>query len=406
MNEDEESISTVPIQSKGERISAEEAESLLLEKLEKAGPNDETVIQELAFFYSLTGREQTAIKYYQRLISNTSDPEKLAGYYIKMGETMIKPKKFDSAIYFYLKAFSLAPKNIKNWCLINNNLGYCLNQVGRFKEAEGYCQCAIKIDSGCYYAYKNLGISLAGLGRYEEAAENLILATQLEPTDLRSLRLLGNLVVEHPEIDSKTQGLDNIVSDNETILQELAYFYGRIGREEKALKYLERLVANSDDPEKRAEYFLKMGANMEGLKNYDAAIFYYSQGFSLEPENTITWYLINNNLGYCLNQFDRFTESESYCRSAIKIDPERHNAYKNLGISLVGQGQNAQAALNYLKATLIEARDLRAFKLLEQLFDNHPEIADEIPDIEAQIQKCKDVVNFISGFQIYNRDSN
>jgi tetratricopeptide (TPR) repeat protein len=135
---------------------------------------------------------------------------------------------------------------------------------------------------------------------------------------------------------------------------------------------------------------------MEGLENYKAAISFYSQAFSLEPEDTLTWYLINNNLGYCLNQFGRFAEAEGYCRSAIKIDPERQNAYKNLGVSLASQGQCAEAARNYIKALRANAGDPRALKLLEGLFEEHPEIVGEIPDIEAQIQRCQEAVRAVA----------
>jgi len=189
--------------------------------------------------------------------------------------------------------------------------------------------------------------------------------------------------------------LEKAGADDESTLQELAYFYSMTGREQIALKYLERLIANTADPEKRAWYYLKIGANMEGLENYKAAISFYSQAFSLEPEDTLTWYLINNNLGYCLNQYGRFAEAEGYCRSAIKIDPVRHNAYKNLGVALAGQGQYAEAARNFIKATRAEARDARALKHLEQLLIEHPEIAIEIPDIEVQIQKCREAVQFV-----------
>ena len=186
-------------------------------------------------------------------------------------------------------------------------------------------------------------------------------------------------------------------SENEFLdsLWDLAYFYSRTGEQQVAQKYVERFIANSDDPEKRAEAYLALGQLMEQMKDYEAAITLYSHAFSLEPENTPTWYLINNNLGYCLNQFDRFAEAEGYCRSAIKIDPERHNAYKNLGVSLAGLGQYAEAARNFIKALRANVADPRALKLLEQLFGEHPEIAGEIPDIEAQIQRCQEAVKAI-----------
>jgi tetratricopeptide (TPR) repeat protein len=176
---------------------------------------------------------------------------------------------------------------------------------------------------------------------------------------------------------------------------DLAYFYSRTGQQPVAQKYLERFIAITDDPEKRAGAYLGLGQLMEQVNNYEAAISFYSQAFSLEPENTPTWYLINNNLGYCLNILGRSAEAESYCRHAIEIDPERHNAYKNLGIALANQEHFAEASLNFIKALRANAADPRALKLLEQVFSEHPEIAGEIPDIEAQIRRCQEAVKAV-----------
>jgi tetratricopeptide (TPR) repeat protein len=197
--------------------------------------------------------------------------------------------------------------------------------------------------------------------------------------------------------------LDQREREYENALWELARFYSKTRRQQVALKYVARLIANSDDPEKRAGYYLALGQLMEQMQDYEAAISFYSQAFSLEPENTSTWYLINNNLGYCLNHFGRSEEAESYCRTAIEIDPDRHNAYKNLGVALVSQGQYAEAALNFIRATRANAGDARALKLLEQLFVEHAEIAGEIPDIETQIQKCQEAVRAAS--EIHRRMS-
>ena len=175
--------------------------------------------------------------------------------------------------------------------------------------------------------------------------------------------------------------LEKAVEDDETNLLELAYFYSCTDREHISQKYLERLNAKTDDPEKHALYYMKMGANIERLENYQSAIYFYSQAFSLKPENILTWYLINNNLGYCLNQFGRFAEAEGYCRSAIRIDSQHHNAYKNLGVTLSGLGQYAEAARKFIKALHTEAADPRALRHLEQLFTEHPNVAVEIPDI-------------------------
>jgi tetratricopeptide (TPR) repeat protein len=189
--------------------------------------------------------------------------------------------------------------------------------------------------------------------------------------------------------------LEKCEGEFQDALWNLVIFYSRTDQQPVAQKYIERYIAITDDPEKRAGAYLGMGQLMEQMNNYEAAISYYSQAFSLEPENNPTWYLINNNLGYCLNQFGRFTEAEGYCRSAIKIDPARQNAYKNLGISLASQGHFAEAARNFIKALRANVADPRALKLLEELFTEHPEIKGEIPDIETQIQTCQEAVKAV-----------
>jgi hypothetical protein len=51
---------------------------------------------------------------------------------------------------------------------------------------------------------------------------------------------------------------------------------------------------------------------------------------------------------------------------------------------------------NFIKALRANAGDPRALKLLEQLFGEPPEITGEIPDIEAQIQKCQEEVKAVA----------
>jgi len=188
-------------------------------------------------------------------------------------------------------------------------------------------------------------------------------------------------------------------SDHLDAIWDLACFYSQAGQYPIAQAYMERYLRTTDDPEKQAGAYLGLGQTMERMKEYEAAIGFYSRALSLEPTNTPTWYLINNNLGFCLNLFERFEDAENYCRVAIGIDPERPNAYKNLGISLAGQGRYAEAARDYIRATRVQAADGRALKLLEQLFQDHPEIAGEIPDIQDQIEQCRQAVRMVAELQ-------
>jgi tetratricopeptide (TPR) repeat protein len=113
---------------------------------------------------------------------------------------------------------------------------------------------------------------------------------------------------------------------------------------------------------------------MERRRDYESAIACYSLAFGLEPENDDVWYFLHNNLGFCLNQFAKYAEAEPYCLQAIEINPHRHNAFKNLAVSLQGQGDYIAAAQLYLRATEIAPHDPRAEQHLEALLRDHPEI--------------------------------
>jgi tetratricopeptide (TPR) repeat protein len=172
-------------------------------------------------------------------------------------------------------------------------------------------------------------------------------------------------------------------------LWQLALFYKQSRQNGKALTRLQELLPLVPDPEERAKCILTLGQTMEQTRNYAAAVGYYKQALALEPMHTWTWYYVNNNLGFSLNVMERFVQAESYCRRAMQADPNRPNAYKNLGLSLAGQGQYREAAQCYIAATQVNAADPRAFHLLMDLLKTHPELEF---DFETAADCCRKAV--------------
>jgi tetratricopeptide (TPR) repeat protein len=180
----------------------------------------------------------------------------------------------------------------------------------------------------------------------------------------------------------------------ETLFQ-LARFYGEgTGDYETAFTYLDQLVTLSQDLEEKAFYYLTMGQLMEQQRNYEAAAEFYARAFGLEPTQTDTWYLINNNLGFSLNMLGRCEEAEKFCHAAIAIDPGRHNAYKNLARSQQGQGQLVKAARNFVQAVKKNASDPRALNHLEDLVKEHPDLLHDDPDLKQALEDCRKAVDF------------
>ena len=198
------------------------------------------------------------------------------------------------------------------------------------------------------------------------------------------------------DLHEKEAGLENAIF-------KLVRFYSASGRQDLCFDYAQRLLSSTDDPEKLALYYLTLGQLMEQIQDYQAAIIYYRRAFEMEPATKSVWYLVNNNLGYCLNIGGAYEEAEPYLRAAIRVDPDRHNAYKNLGISLQGQGDYVGAAQAYFKATLTNSADSRALRLLEVMLRMHPEITECIPDIHKQIAQCWQAVQFAA--QLWRKSS-
>jgi tetratricopeptide (TPR) repeat protein len=85
-----------------------------------------------------------------------------------------------------------------------------------------------------------------------------------------------------------------------------------------------------------------------------------------------------------------YAEAEGFCRRAIKINPDRHNAYKNLGLALAGQRKFPEAVKALVKAVRVCPKDPRAFKALEDL------LTEVRPDLlmnhRKQLEECREQV--------------
>ena len=148
-------------------------------------------------------------------------------------------------------------------------------------------------------------------------------------------------------------------------------------------------LSSTQDPEELAARFLRLGIQMEGLEDFASACEFYSKGLSLDPQSAHTRYFLNNNIGYSLNQLRRFADAEPYCRTAIEVEGRRHNAYKNLGVSLTGQKRYAEASVCFVQATRACPGDRRALLCLERLVTEVPEILSLVPGLEKDLDECR-----------------
>ena len=148
-----------------------------------------------------------------------------------------------------------------------------------------------------------------------------------------------------------------------------------------AQAYFEKIIEISDSEVIRSFCFLSIGQIKENQEDIAAAVDWYRRAFRMRPGSDGTWYFLYNNLGYCLNRLGQHKEAMAYCEKAVSLNPDRHNAHKNLGVSLEGLGRYADAARSYLKAAGLCPADTRALSLLCSVIKSHPEIAVDFPEL-------------------------
>lgn len=181
-------------------------------------------------------------------------------------------------------------------------------------------------------------------------------------------------------------------------LWNLVCFYNRSGRVKEGRSCVDRLFRLERSAEKRAACLFALGQLMEKQADYAAAAGNYAEALRRHPKELHLLYFIHNNLGYSFNQLGRYREAEPCLRTALGIDPNRSNAYKNLGLCCQGLGRHVEAARWFVAATTVNALDPRSLGHLEDLLRSHPEVLADDPELRNRLAEVREAVAYAGEF--------
>jgi tetratricopeptide (TPR) repeat protein len=187
------------------------------------------------------------------------------------------------------------------------------------------------------------------------------------------------------ELESLLSNSKKVQAELESNLLKISRYYSQMNEPHRAAVYMEQLISVTGDGEKKAFCLISLGQLMEQGGDFDIAMEHYRRALLLEPSNECSWYFIHNNMGCCLNHQERFEEAEEFCREAIRIDPARYNAYINLGVSLEAREQFVEATKSFLDAMQSDAEDIELVMHVEDLVEEHSEIALHIEGIREAL---------------------
>lgn len=139
-----------------------------------------------------------------------------------------------------------------------------------------------------------------------------------------------------------------------------------------------------------AQFGLAVGVTCERAGRFDLATIYYERARTHFVMDDATLYWLTNNDGYSLNQLGRHQEAEKLCRFATQSVPERHNAWKNLGLALTGLGHHAEAAKALARAAELCPKDPRAQAHLADLLAEHGDaIVAAVPELLPMLEALR-----------------
>jgi tetratricopeptide (TPR) repeat protein len=128
-----------------------------------------------------------------------------------VAHTMQFAQDWELAIGFYVEARECGTRKEAYPYFIENNIGYCLIQLGRFAEAQECLKRAIGMAPAYPHAHRNLGVSYEGLQHFSEAASAYVDAIRADAADPSALQLLTKLIVRHPGVLKRISDLEEQV---------------------------------------------------------------------------------------------------------------------------------------------------------------------------------------------------
>ena len=167
---------------------------------------------------------------------------------------------------------------------------------------------------------------------------------------------------------------DDRQTREENLWKLAIYYQQELQRDDLAVRLLEIVIQESEDAERKTLAYLTLGQFAQATDSWVLACEHYERALSFRPTDSRVLYFLYNNTGYCLNARDLHVEGESYCRRALEIDSTEPYAFKNLGISLYGQGDFTGACWCWTEAINADPSNPHAPKLLNLLLNAHPEL--------------------------------
>ena len=276
-------------------------------------------------------RFQEAADEFKKIVED--DPLYEDGYRV-LGDCYLKLKKYSDAAAAFEKAVELDPENFTPAQGLAISL-YNLKDYNRAVSALTRSEYLAKSPPQKYQLHHIRGSAFYNLGQFQEAAEELALAVNIQRGNFSDILQLG---------------ISNF----------------RLNKMEEARTYLEQAVRIQPDSREAREFLGRisssLGADALRNKDYRLASRLFSTSVENNPEDAEAWF----NLGLAYLFTENFMKAEESLRKSSSLKPGEWQPYERLGYIYETTGRYEQALESYQKALEIN-RDSRVQESVERV---------------------------------------
>ena len=322
------------------------------------------------------GRLAEAVEEYRALLKQKPD---YAEAHANLGVVLARMGRYKEAIGAYETAYKLAP----HLTPILLNLGIAYYRAGQFARAVEVFPRFLAKTPGSTQARRLYGMSLAALGRDEDAIRELEQTLDVDPPDAAAFYELGLacLRAKKPGLQAALRRLASFPEGAPALhlLQGQAFL--RDKEFELAIEELETARrANADLP--RLHYTLGL-AYLQLNRNDDAR-----QAFLEEERRTPQDYQTLYSLAFIYEAGAELPAAHRYATAALKLDPQSIDANALLSKILMKQGREAEALPPLERAVARDPKDPVKRYTLARLYRQLGRTADANREF-AEVQRLK-----------------
>jgi protein O-GlcNAc transferase len=228
-----------------------------------------------------------------------------------------------------------------------NLIGVTYSLRNLHEEAIGWFGRGISICKTNDAIFQNLGTSLLGVGKIDEARAAFKKAIDINPNSVNSYFNLGNLYLDLGQYEDCIKSYNQALKIKDNFVDCLINKAVAIAKQGNADQALSEYKKGLNLEPENLKIHLNIASLYEKNRKFDEALAHYDKAILLKPDYPEAW----NNKGVIFGELRRYDEALAHYDKAILLKPDYPEAWNNKGV-IFGELRRYDEAINHYKQAI------------------------------------------------------